>query len=247
MTKKKKMNPDTVKNIFLGISITAMTISMCSFILAMLEWQFLILAAVFAIVFVVFYKFARAIYKGYNIKYLWLGKKFKKELNEGLKKFNTTDEDFIQEFIKSAKINYKRNGSVFNQEYTSSWVYRSDENIPRIKETFKALGDAVESKGGFVEFINNMNLLGHSGYDVYSYVSLDILSKELYYLMESVFHYSDFCLIDIGLSDKFEEENNMMKKRLDDVYSKILFEFSDEVKALAKKVEKLKQIEKLKD
>ena len=47
--------------------------------------------------------------------------------------------------------------------------------------------------------------------------------------------------------DNVEEENNKMKQRLTDVYSKILFEFADEIEMLAKKVEGLKEIEKLKD
>ena len=42
-------------------------------------------------------------------------------------------------------------------------------------------------------------------------------------------------------------QNNKMKQRLTDVYSKILFEFAGEVEELAKKVEELKQVEKLKD
>ena len=134
MTKRKKMNPDTLKNIFLFTSITFMTLSACSFILAFIAWQFSIFGVVFGALFVLFYKFARAIYKGYKIKYLRLGKKFKTELQEAIKKFNTTDEEFIESFKKSAKINYKRNGSVFCTEYSTSWVYRSDENIPKLKE-----------------------------------------------------------------------------------------------------------------
>ncbi len=247
MAKKKKMSPETLKNIFLFTSIGFMTISMCSLILACLSLWFLILVALFGALFVLFYKFARTIYKGYQIKYMWLGKKFKEQFAEALKKFNTTDEDFIESFKKSAKINYKRNGSVFNQDYSSSWVYRSDEHIPMLKDVFKALNDSVESKGGFVEFIDYFNQKGDSGYQIYSYLSLDILSKELYYLIEDVFHYTDFCLIDIGLSGEFEEKNNAMKKRLTEVYSKILFEFADEVKELAAKVAGLKEIEKLKD
>ena len=56
MTKRKKMNPDTLKNIFLFTSITFMTLAMCSVIFAMLAWQFLILAGVFGALFVLFYK-----------------------------------------------------------------------------------------------------------------------------------------------------------------------------------------------
>ena len=52
MAKKKTINPDTLKNIFLGIAITTMTLSFCSFILACIEWQFLI----FGIVLVVYRK-----------------------------------------------------------------------------------------------------------------------------------------------------------------------------------------------
>ena len=247
MAKKKKMSAETLKNIFLFTSIGFMTLSMCSLILACLSLWFLIFAALFGALFVLFYKFARTIYKGYQIKYMCLGKKFKAEFQEALKKFNTTDEEFIESFKKSAKINYKRNGSVFEQEYSSSWVYRSDEHIPMIKDVFKKLDECVKSKGGFVEFIDYFNQKGDSGYQIYSYLSLDILSNELYYLVADVFHYCDFCLIDIGLSDKFEEKNNEMKKRLTDVYSKILFEFVDEIDTLAKKVDALKQIEKLKD
>ena len=246
MAKKKKINPDTLKNIFLGIAVTTMTLSFCSFILACIEWQFLIFGVVFGIVFIVTYKFARAIYKGYSLKYLWLGKKFKVQFEEALKKFNTTDEEFIDSFKKSAKINYKRCGSVLGEVASSSWVYRSDEHIPMLKEVFGALNECVKSKGGFVEFIETLNKKGHSSYELHSYVLIDILSNELYYLMEDVFHYTDFCLTDIGLSKKFEEENNAMKKRLTEVYSKILFEFADEIEELAKKVEGLKEIEKLK-
>lgn len=247
MAKKKKMSAETLKNIFLFTSIGFMTLSMCSLILACLSLWFLIFVVLFGALFVLFYKFARAIYKGYKIKYLRLGKKFKTELQEAIKKFNTTDEEFIESFKKSAKINYKRNGSVFCTEYSTSWVYRSDENIPKLKEVFGELAACVKSKGGFVEFINNFNMKGNSGYDIYSYLALDILSNELYYLISDVFHYSDFCLIDIGLSERFEEEINKMKQRLTDVYSKILFEFADEIEELAKKVEELKQVEKLKD
>ena len=246
MAKKKTINPDTLKNIFLGIALTTMTLSFCSFILACIEWQFLIFGVVFGIVFIVTYKCARTIYKGYKIRYMWLGKKFKEQFQEALKKFNTTDEEFIESFKKSAKINYKRCGSVLGEVASSSWVYRSDEHIPMLKEVFSALDDCVKSKGGFVEFIEKLNKNGHSSYELHCYVLIDILSKELYYLMEDVFHYTDFCLVDIGLSERFEEENNAMKQRLNDVYSKILFEFKDEIKELAEKVAGLKEIEKLK-
>lgn len=246
MTKKKKINPNTLKNIFLGIAVTTMTLSFCSFIFACIEWQFVILGVVFAIVFIVTYILARALYKGYNLKYLWIGKKFKTEYQEALKKFNTTDEEFIESFKKSAIINYKRCGSVLGEVPSSSCVYRSDENIPMLKQVFKALNDCVESKGGFVEFIETLNKKGYSSYELHYYVLIDILSKELYYLMEDVFNYTDFTLTNIGLSAKFEEENNAMKKRLTEVYSKILFEFKDEIKSLAEKVAGLKEIEKLK-
>ena len=246
MPKKKKINPDTLKNIFLFTSVGFMTLSVCSFILACLSLWFLILVVLFGALFVLFYKFARTIYKGYQIKYMCLGKKFKVQFKEALKKFNTTDEEFIESFKKSAKINYKRCGSVLGEVASSSWVYRSDEHIPMLKEVFSALDDCVKSKGGFVEFIETLNKNGHSSYELHCYVLIDILSKELYYLMEDVFHYTDFCLTDIGLSEKFEEENNAMKQRLNDVYSKILFEFKDEIDELAKKVAGLKEIEKLK-
>lgn len=246
MAKRQKIKSETLKNIFLFTSIIFMTLSMCSFILTFIAWQFSIFGVVFGALFVLFYKFARTIYKGYQIKYMCLGKKFKEEFQDALKKFNTTDEEFIESFKKSAKINYKRNGSVFYQDYSSSWVYRSDEHIPMLKEVFKTLNDCVESKGGFVEFIEKLNKNGHSSYELHCYVLIDILSKELYYLMEDVFHYTDFCLVDIGLSDKFEKKNKEMKKRLNDVYSKILFEFKDEIKELAEKVAGLKEVEKLK-
>ncbi len=247
MAEKKKMNRETLKNIYLGIAVTSMTLSACSFIFAFIAWQFAILGVVFAIVFVVSYKFARTIYKGYQIRYLFRGKDFKSQVQDALKAFNTTDEEFIERFKKSAKENYKRHGIVFTLDGSSTWVYRSDENIPLIKEVFKMLNDCVESKGGFVEFIEELNKKGYSGYDIYSYLALDILSNALYYLIADVFYYSDFCLIDIGLSDKFEEQNNAMKKRLTEVYSKILFEFEAEIKELAEKVAGLKEIEKLRD
>lgn len=246
MAKKKKMSAETLKNIFLFTSIGFMTLSMCSLILACLSLWFLIFVVLFGALFVLFYKFARTIYKGYQIKYMCLGKKFKEQFQEALKKFNTTDEEFIESFKKSAKINYKRCGSVLGEVASSSWVYRSDEHIPMLKEVFKTLNDCVESKGGFVEFIEKLNKNGHSSYELHCYVLIDILSKELYYLMEDVFHYTDYCLVDIGLSERFEEENNAMKQRLNDVYSKILFEFKDEIKELAAKVAGLKEIEKLK-
>ena len=246
MAWKNKDNSNVLKGLCLSIAVIGFAFSLCFLFFSLIDLRFLILSVLCAIVFVVFYMLARGIYKGYKIKYLWLGKKFKVQFQEALKKFNTTDEEFIERFKRSAKINYKRCGSVLGEVASSSWVYRSDEHIPMLKEVFSALDDCVKSRGGFVEFIETLNKKGQSSYELHPYVFLDVLSKELYYLLEDVFHYSNFCLTDIGLSERFEEENNAMKKRLNDVYSKILFEFEDEIDELAKKVAGLKEIEKLK-
>ena len=80
MAKKKKMSAETLKNIFLFTSIGFMTLSMCSLILACLSLWFLIFVVLFGALFVLFYKFARTIYKGYQIKYMCLGKKFKEHI-----------------------------------------------------------------------------------------------------------------------------------------------------------------------
>lgn len=250
---KRKLSQDAIKYIYLTISIAGWILFACSLILSCINLWFIALAVVFLVVFVVFYKFARAIYLGFQIKYIWLGKDYKTQVKNALEKFGTTDEDFIQTFKKDSKNKYKRTGSVFGNPPYCAWVYRSDENIPILKKFFTILYECVESKGGFNEFFDRIKEVecnqdeGYR-YNAYAYLRLDIVSPELDYLISVVYNETNFYNHhnDIGLSENFLKENLEQDKRVDEVYSPMLFRFADEVKMLYEKISKLKEIEKLK-
>lgn len=250
---KKKLNRDTVKMIYLMISIFGLTFSFCALILMAIRWWFVFFAVAFLIIFAIFYKFARTLYLGYQIKYIWLGKNYKTQVKNALEKFGATDEDFIQTFKKNSKINYKRTGLVFGNPSYCAWVYRSDKNIPILKKYFTILYECVESKGGFNEFfdrIKEVECNPEEGYrySAYAYLRLDIVPPELDYLISVVYNETSFYNHhnDIGLSEKFLKENLEQDKRVDEVYSPMLFRFADEVKELYEKISNLKEIEKLK-
>ena len=177
--------------------------------------------------------------KGFKLKFVFRTKIYKTKLAESLKKFNTTNPEFEINFKKSSKIAFKKSGEIVLRE-NNDWVYQSTMYLKEMPALFENLNNAIETKGGFVLFIQSLKDIFLDDYEILSILHTDIVSLELSYLISQVFNETYFNLTDNNLSKNFTNENNEKIKKLQTVYDPILFEFADEVKSLVEKIKKIK-------
>lgn len=176
----------------------------------------------------------------YKLKYYFLGKNFKKQVEESLSKFKNADEEFKKEFVKSRKPIYRSTGKIFYENdglNLSAWLFKDDKNVKNFQNAYSALYNNITNKKGFVGFCKKIEGASfNSGWEVHSFFENDLTSNELRYLLNQVYILCDFCVSDNGLSENFTKQNNKNIKELDDVYSPILFGFKKEIGETLKKI-----------
>lgn len=239
----KKSVENVVKWIYVCLMITS-SISGFMFLICAFEnilWFYV--SAVSLVIFGVSSFLTFLVIKGYKLRYYFAYKKYKKLYKKSFAVFGTDDKDFKQNFIFETKKNFKKTGQLFSEQEYSNWIYSSTENLENLQKIVVGLKKSIKNKKGFVWFIENLEQ-EISGYQSYALMTGDYVSGELRFLMKQAYDISSFCLMDVGISQKFTEKINNVRKQLDEVYSPILMNFEKEVVELDKKLNNLKKTEK---
>ncbi len=214
-----------------SLAILLIGLIMLPFGLDEVNTEDIIILIVSFVIFVIFSFFLYALKNQYKLKYFFSMKKFKKLLNESLKKFNGADETFIKEYIDFCKTDYRRNGNIDLREFDYSVkIYTSTENIPKIKLTFELLLESIKTRNGFLAFFDDIreNNVGDE-YEIYRFIQLDMMSNEFKYLIFRVFSDTHFNLHDNGFSKQYSVYLQNVKEKTERVYTPILFNFYDEI------------------
>lgn len=233
-------NNSTLKVIFISIALISFCIFLLSFTYIFLEFDVVGLYYIFISLasMIIFWILAYYLSKDYQLKYFILGKNFKNQLNKSLIKLNTSNKEFLNEFKKIAKQNYHTNGNIFNNSDHN--LYKYNENIKKCYDLYKVLLNAIKTKGGFVEFCNNVNTMDYeSGYEIEYLMTGSLVPKELSYIIKECYYLTDFIISDNKLDEEFTKMNNEKIKTLNEVLSPMLFNFEDELKLAILKLEKV--------
>lgn len=223
---------------FLILTLIVMTAAIIFFLATVLEfnWIWLICFIVSASVFAGLYCLSMYKAKGYKLKYLILGKNYKANLDDSLQKFKGGPEEFISQFKKERKTVYRKTGKIFFDHNTDS-LYKNATATEKIPKLYGLLYKSVLSGGGFVEFINSININDfESGWECNEYLTSDLISAELRYLINEVYRMTDFSLVDNGYSEQYSKRLQETIKKLNEEYSPMLFNFNDELKILVERL-----------
>lgn len=174
-----------------------------------------------------------------KLKYYFLGKDFEAKVAESSKKFGNADKKFLEEFKKSRIRHYQQTGEIFEKEDVahSAWIYRNEKELEMVEKLFTILSKSIKSKGGFTEFCREVRKFNvEDEYKILTYLHNGLVSNELKFLFSEAFAASYFWVEDTGISSEYSESNKETIKKLDEIYSPILFGFEDEIKAILKKI-----------
>lgn len=231
----KKTSKDLlIKWVFLILSIIGLISASCLSMIMLVYFRiWLLVVTILCIVaFIVFYKLARLKYKGYSLKYYFSNKRYEKEIAESLTKFIGAPEWFISEFKRETKRRYRFDGHLFSRD-TNDIIYKDKKAKAIILELYQKLYNSILSKQGFIEFFNEAESMNfESSWMMHNYMTNDLISNELDYLINQVYLKTDYNIYDNGLSKTFTEKNNQIIKDLNEVYSPLLFNFKDEIEAI---------------
>lgn len=233
--------------VFGSLAIFFMIPSLCAWLFLLDGWNILaFLVEIFSVFIFAFSCFMLHIYsRGFSPKYYFLGRSFKKQVNASLEKFGDMPKYFVDNFVSTRKNIYKRTGKIFEQT-DHSWIYKNERSKDIIVECYTKLLASIDSKGGFVEFINGIQNLTNGvndeyfegNYEIMSFMCNDLISNELIYLIKEVYNISNFRLYDNKIYADFTNSNNEVIKRLNEDYSPCLFRFREEIENALKTIEK---------
>lgn len=176
--------------------------------------------------------------KELKLKYIFLGKNFKKQLGQSLSKFQNANEEFVKLFTKSAKFTYRRTGSVISV-WCNDWAFEQDDFTEKSLKIYYIVYHAIVSKGGFIEICEELQKLKNEFiiepdedmcWIVNKYLFNSMASEELKFLFHKVMLLSKFNLVDKGFSPRRTEELKQIKERLNVMYTPVLMSFEEEVK-----------------
>lgn len=174
-----------------------------------------------------------------KLKYYFLGKDFEAKVAESSKKFVGANQEFLDDFKNSRKRYFQQTGEIFEEEDVahSAWVYRNEKELEMVEKLFSILLKSIKSKGGFTEFCRELRKFNvEDEYKILTYLHTGLASNELKFLFSETFAASYFWVEDTGISAEYSEENKKTIKKLDEMYSPILFGFEDEIKAILKRI-----------
>lgn len=233
------LDKNKINRIICGVlAIFFMVPSMCAwlFLLDGFNIWAIIVEIVSVIIFVISIFLLNIYSKHFNPKYYFLGKRFKKMINSSLEKYGDMPKWFVEKFINLHKNTYRRTGEIFEKQ-NFNWIYKNSKSLDIILESYEKLLNSINSKGGFVEFINSIENMTESDADEYygsnyticRFMCNDLISNEFRYLIDEVYSITNFRLFDNKIYADFTNQNNEIIKKLNEVYSPALFRFKDEL------------------
>ena len=246
MDKKNK-----IKTIVFGVlAIFFMIPSLCAWLFVLDGYIVVPLVVEFVSLFIFISSFflCQIYSKGYKFKYYFLGKRFKSKVRTSLEKYGDMPEWFTKHFISTHKETYQKTGELFEKQ-NYNWIYQNIRSRDIILETYEKLLHSINTKGGFVEFINSIENMTESdaegyygsNYEICLFMCNDLISNEFRYLINEVYSVTNFRLFDNKIYADFTNQNNEIIKRLNEVYSPALFEFKSELENALDIVKNAKQ------
>lgn len=198
---------------------------------------------------VVFGFYATIMERSIKVKFLFLGKDFKKQLENSLAKFQNANEEFVNLFIKNAKYTYRRTGKVISV-WCNDWAFEQVDFTEKALKMYYIIYHAIVSKGGFFEICDEFQKSKNEFivevdedicWSVNKYVFNSMASDELKFLFHKAMLLSKFNLTDKGYSLKYTEDIKQIKERLNTMYTPILMVFEDEVKNILKMLSEIQK------
>lgn len=237
---KKADKNNVMKNIFLTLTVMCWIGFACIAIL-MIElfnvWL-VVLEVVLFTLFIICWWLARLKYLGYQLKYYFSNKKYNQEIVNVIKKFEGAPQEFIDKLKRDTKRTYRYAGYLFSRD-TLDKIYKDKKSKQIITDLYTKLYNSILSKGGFIEFFEQIESLNIDSWELNEYICNKLISDELDYLLTQVYWLTDYTIYDNKISEDFTKRNNKMIEDINNIYSPLLFNFKNEVEDV---LEKLKNI-----
>lgn len=202
-----------------------------------------------ALVFLIFLFFYLLTLRQYSLRYFFLGKEYRRQLEEILPHFTAFDGARKKQLLKDCKPSYWVFGQVLQSgDYVNKSLYRDPKETGITLRMVRELLSSCDRKDGWRGFIgvcdsgdfyyqrqNYEGILVNDpldGYEIRSVLSSFLFSHSFRYLVEWISDACDFTLRDTGISEKYTAELETVKADMDAVFSPVLFTFREELEKI---------------